>query len=67
MYETIKRKNDPLIMNKEELVERYFSGILSEDEARRLQKELQKDAAFSEAFELEKELQAEKKTQTTGY
>lgn len=45
-------------MNKEELVERYFSGILSEDEARRLQKELQKDAAFSEAFELEKELQA---------
>jgi len=45
-------------MNREELVERYFTGRLSEDEARQLNDALQKDAAFAEEFELEKDLQA---------
>ena len=44
-------------MNREELVERYFAGQLSEDEARQLNEALQKDATFAEEFELEKDLQ----------
>ena len=58
MYKAVKRKNDPLVMSREELVERYFTGRLSEDEARQLRDALQKDAAFAEEFELEKDLQA---------
>ncbi|MBA80513.1 MULTISPECIES: tetratricopeptide repeat protein [unclassified Leeuwenhoekiella] len=45
-------------MNREELVEAYFAGRLSEDEARQLSDALQRDAAFAEEFEVEKDLQA---------